>query len=136
LTLDALVAGERDPVVLAGLARGVLRNKTEDLRLALAGRFTDHHGQMVALHLARIDHLDQMLTQVKEKIGRVGKDRMPGLVDPFAAQIELLMGIPGVGERVAGRGHLRDRDRHGQVPHRQAPGRVGRAGPGQQRIGR
>jgi hypothetical protein len=31
--LDALVAGERDPVVLAGLARGVLRNKTDDLRL-------------------------------------------------------------------------------------------------------
>jgi hypothetical protein len=36
--LDALVAGERDPVALAGLARGVLRNKTDDLRLALAGR--------------------------------------------------------------------------------------------------
>jgi transposase len=56
---------------------------------------------MVALHLARIDHLDQMLTQVKEKIGRVGKDRMPGLIDPFTAQIELLTSIPGVGERVA-----------------------------------
>ena len=58
-----LVAGERDPVVLAGLARGVLRNKTEDLRLALAGRFTTHHGQMVALHLTRIDHLDQIQFQ-------------------------------------------------------------------------
>ena len=53
--LDALVAGERDPHVLAGLARGVLRNKTDDLRLALAGRFTDHHGQMVSLHLTRIE---------------------------------------------------------------------------------
>ncbi|GAA2021963.1 hypothetical protein GCM10009779_02150 [Polymorphospora rubra] len=37
---DALVADERDPVVLAGLARGVPRNKTDDMRLALAGRFT------------------------------------------------------------------------------------------------
>jgi transposase len=101
LMLDALVNGERDPVVLAGLARGVLRNKTDDLRLALAGRFTDHHGHLVALHLARIDHLDQMLTKVKEKIGRVGKDPMPGLVDPFAAQVELLTSIPGIGERVA-----------------------------------
>jgi transposase len=95
LMLGALVNGERDPVVLAGLAKGVLHNKTEDLRLALAGRFTPHHGQMVELHLARIDHLDQMLSQVAEKIGRVGKDPTPGLVDPFTAQVQLLMSIPG-----------------------------------------
>jgi transposase len=99
--LDALVAGQRDPVVLAGLARGVLRNKTDDLRLALAGRFTDHHGQMIAWHLARIDHLDQMLSQVKDKIGRVGAEASTGLAAPFTTQIELLMSIPGIGERVA-----------------------------------
>ncbi len=99
--LDALVAGERDPVVLAGLARGVLRNKTDDLRLALAGRFTAHHGHLVALHLARIDHLDQMLTKVKDSIGRVGDKTAGGLVAPFAAQVELLTSIPGIGERVA-----------------------------------
>ncbi len=99
--LVALVAGERDPQVLAGLARGVLRNKTEDLRLALAGRFTAHHGQMVELHLARIDHLDQMLAQVTDKIGHIGDDPNTGLVAPFTAQIELLMTIPGIGERVA-----------------------------------
>ena len=101
LMLSALINGERDPVVLAGLARGALRNKTDDLRLALAGRFTAHHGRLVALHLARIDHLDQMLTQVKDSIGRVGKDPTPGLVDPFTAQAQLLMTIPGVGERAA-----------------------------------
>src|SRR5262249_3407124 len=60
-----------------------------------------HHGQMVGLHLARIDHLDQMLTQVKEKIGQVGKDPVPGLIDPFTAQAELLMTIPGIGQRTA-----------------------------------
>jgi transposase len=101
LMLDALVAGQRDPVVLAGLARGVLRNKTDDLRLALAGRFTDHHGQMVALHLARIDHLDQMLTRIKEKIGRIGEDPAAGLIAPFTVQVELLTSIPGIGERDA-----------------------------------
>ncbi len=99
--LEALVAGERDPVVLAGLARGVLRTKTSDLRLALAGRFTAHHGHLVALHLARIDHLDQMLTQVKQTIGRVGPDPTGGLAGTFAAQIDLLMSIPGIGERAA-----------------------------------
>jgi transposase len=104
LMLDALVAGERDAVVLAGLARGALRNKTSELRLALAGRFSDHHGQLVELHLARIDHLELMLTRVKDKIGRVGtvgKDRRSGLLDPFTAQVEVLLSIPGVGERVA-----------------------------------
>jgi transposase len=101
LMLQALVDGQRDPVVLANLARGVLRNKTDDLRLALAGRFTNHHGQMVALHLARIDHLEQMIAQVQDKIGRVGADRVPGLVDPYTPQIELLMSIPGIGQRVA-----------------------------------
>ena len=99
--LAALVGGERDPVVLAGLARGVLRTKTEELRLALAGRFTAHHGQLVALHLARIDHLDQMLAQVRQAIGRGAQDAPGGLAAPFAAQIELLMTIPGIGERAA-----------------------------------
>ncbi len=106
--LDALAAGERDPRVLADLARGVLRNKISDLQLALAGRFTDHHGDMVGLHLARIDHLDQMLTQVKNRIGHIGDDATgpatgpaTGLVEPFAAQIALLTSIPGIGHRVA-----------------------------------
>jgi transposase len=102
--LAALAAGERDPLVLADLARGVLRNKIGELRLALAGRFTDHHGDMVGLHLTRIEHLDRMLTQVQDRIGRIGDDTAgpaPGLLDPFAAQIALLSTIPGVGHRVA-----------------------------------
>src|SRR5262245_48053396 len=96
-----LVAGERDPVVLAGLARGRLRTKTEDLRLALSGRFTAHHGQLVAWHLACIDHLDQMLTQVGEVIGRIDKDAPTALIAPYATQIRLLISIPGIGDRVA-----------------------------------
>jgi transposase len=82
----------------------VLRNKIGELRLALAGRFTDHHGDLVGLHLTRIDHLDRMLTQVADRIGRIGDDTggpTSGLVDPFAAQIALLCTIPGVGHRVA-----------------------------------
>lgn len=107
--LDALVAGERDPVVLAGLARGKLRNRTDDLRLALTGRFTVHHGQMIGFHLARLEHLDQTIEQVKEKIGHCGTPGSgrraatdpAGLIAPFAEQIRLLSSIPGVGERVA-----------------------------------
>jgi transposase len=105
--LDALVAGERDPEILAELALGRLRSKIDELRLALAGRFTDHHADMTDLHLTRIDELDRMLTRVQAKIGKVVVREdgtvQPGggLVDPFAAQIALLTTIPGVGERVA-----------------------------------
>jgi transposase len=42
--LAALVAGERDPGVLAGLARGRLRAKLPRLRQALRGRFGGHPG--------------------------------------------------------------------------------------------
>jgi transposase len=41
--LTALVAGERDPLVLAELAKGRLRRKIPALRQALRGRFGDHH---------------------------------------------------------------------------------------------
>jgi transposase len=100
--LAALVAGERNPVVLADLALGRLRSKIDELRLALEGRFTDHHAAMVDLHLTRIDHLDQMLARVVDKIGVLGDaEGAAGLAAPFAAQIELLTSIPGVGERVA-----------------------------------
>ena len=40
--LDALVGGERDPQVLAELARGRLRQKLPQLRLALDGRLRPH----------------------------------------------------------------------------------------------
>ena len=41
--MAALVAGERDPKVLADLARGSMRGKTARLEEAFTGRFTDHH---------------------------------------------------------------------------------------------
>jgi transposase len=102
LMLAALVAGERDPIVLAGLAKGALRNKSDDLRLALAGRFSAHHATMVELHLARIDHLDAMLARVAEKVDADADAEAPaGLAAPFAEQIAVLTSIPGVSERVA-----------------------------------
>src|SRR5437899_671628 len=44
--IEALIGGERDPGILAGLARGVLRRKTGQLAMACDGRFTAAHGQM------------------------------------------------------------------------------------------
>jgi transposase len=51
--LAALLAGERDPKVLAELARGRLRAKRSVLEEAFTGHFTDHHGFLLARMLAR-----------------------------------------------------------------------------------
>jgi hypothetical protein len=48
--IDALIAGQRDPAVLADPAMGRLRAKTPDLVRALDGRFETHH----AVHLRQL----------------------------------------------------------------------------------
>lgn len=53
--LDALVAGRRDPQLLASLAHASMIKKSAALVEALTGRFTEHHAFMVKLHLNRID---------------------------------------------------------------------------------
>src|SRR6516225_6624047 len=53
--LAALIAGQRDPKVLAQLARGVMRRKITVLQEAFTGYFTGHHGFLLAKMLARVD---------------------------------------------------------------------------------
>lgn len=91
--IGALVSGTTDPVVLAELARGVLRKKIPALREALEGRFDTEHSLIVSQILAHIDFLD-------ESIGRLS-DEIEQRIAPFAAQRELLMSIPGVRQRTA-----------------------------------
>jgi transposase len=91
--MAALVSGTTDPMVLADLARGVLRKKIPALREALQGRFDSDHSLIVSQILAHIDFLD-------ESIGRLS-DEIEQRIAPFAAQRELLMSIPGVKQRTA-----------------------------------
>src|SRR5687767_15304033 len=53
--MAALIAGQRDPKVLAQLARARMRAKIRDLEEAFIGRFTDHHAFLLAKMLTRID---------------------------------------------------------------------------------
>ena len=91
--IEALIAGERDPRVLAELARGVMRNKIPDLTMACAGRFGDHHALLARMHTDQIDHLATMIGVLDHRIEEV--------TDPFAEQLKLLQSIPGIGERAA-----------------------------------
>jgi transposase len=55
--LSALIAGERDPAVLAELAKGRLRIKRTALIEALTGRFDEHHAELADILLGQIDSL-------------------------------------------------------------------------------
>src|SRR5512143_2924932 len=87
--MDALVAGERDPTVLANLARTRMRAKLADLREAFTGRFDDHHAFLLARMLAHIDALDADIAAVDVRIEE--------LIVPFADAVTRLDAIPGIG---------------------------------------
>jgi transposase len=91
--IEALITGERDPAVLANLARGRMRTKIPELTLACAGRFSDQHALMCTLHLEHIDHLADMIARLDTRIDEATL--------PFFPQTQLLATIPGVGERAA-----------------------------------
>ena len=91
--LDALIAGQRDPEVLADMALTRMRPKIPELRQALLGRFNEHHALMIRMHLAHIDHLGAAIDALDAEVDRV--------IAPFAEQARRLMTIPGVGKRTA-----------------------------------
>src|SRR3954463_6730632 len=82
--LAALIAGERDPAVLAELARGRLRSKPDRLVEALTGRFTDHHAFLLARMLQRIDGITADIAAVQARIeGQLG-ELAPAVARPGA----------------------------------------------------
>ena len=91
--IDALIAGQRDPQILADMARGRMRSKIDRLEDALAGRFNDHHALMCTAMLARIDQADKTIDMLTAQIEH--------LLNPHEAAVTLLVGIPGVSFRTA-----------------------------------
>ncbi len=66
--LEALVAGETSPAVLANLAQGRLRNKRELLEQALTGLVSPHHRFLIAEHLIQLDNLDEQIDRFDAQI--------------------------------------------------------------------
>ena len=91
--LTALIDGERDPRVLAELARARMRPKIPHLVQALTGNFGDHHAFLCRLHLQRIDSLSAAIGELSARI----EEQMR----PFARQLQQLATIPGVGQSIA-----------------------------------
>jgi len=87
--MNRLIAGERDPLVLADLARSSMRKKIGQLQEAFVGRFNEHHAFLLARMLARIDALSADIDQVEARI--------EAEIAPFAQTVGRLDEIPGVG---------------------------------------
>lgn len=113
--LEALIAGERDPKILAGLAKGKARARLRDLEEALDGRFNDHHARLARLLLDQIDQLYRHIETVTELLEAAiaalprttnsRADTTTGEITAtpaaFCHAVEQLCAIPGGGEHTA-----------------------------------
>jgi transposase len=91
--IAALIAGEEDPGELAELARGMLRRKRPELRLALQGRVTEHHRFVLRTLLRQEEQLAGLIAQYDARIEEA--------MAPFAEAEARLRTIPGVGVQAA-----------------------------------
>ncbi|TNC93328.1 MAG: transposase IS116/IS110/IS902 family protein [Stygiobacter sp.] len=85
--IEALIGGETDPAVLAGLARR-LKAPDNKLQAALRGRVTRHHRFLLRLHLNQIDALDAAMAEIDAEV--------EAHLAPFRTAIRLLTSIPGI----------------------------------------
>jgi transposase len=95
--MSALINGQRDPKILAAMARARMRIKIGALEEAFAGlplgTFDAHHRFLLSRMLARIDAVSADIAAVETEIG----DHLA----PFADAVAELVEIPGVGPGVA-----------------------------------
>ena len=88
MIIRKIADGHQHPDWLADLALSRLRDKREELRLALLGRITDHHRYMLRELLDDVERIQAKITRVEGEIVR----RM----QPHDKFIERLITIPGV----------------------------------------
>ena len=93
--MDHLIAGERDPKVLAQLARARARRKIAELEEALEGAefFTAEHAALLKTMLARIDRVNAEIDELTAVIER--------LLAPYEEQLQQAESMPGWARRSA-----------------------------------
>lgn len=91
--LTQLAEGNDDPIALAKLARGRMRSKQQDLERALTGTVRPHHRFMLHSLFRQLEFLTEEIAALDSEAA----ERMR----PFRAALDLLLQIPGVGERTA-----------------------------------
>jgi transposase len=87
--VEALIRGERNPRVLARLARGKMKAKHDALVEALEGRFDDHHAVLARMLLDQIDGLtaqiDRLTAGIEAMIAQIPAAQAPETAEPGQA---------------------------------------------------
>jgi transposase len=114
--LEAVLAGETNPGVLADLARGRLKAKRTVLEQALVGSLKAHHRFLLSEHLAHMDSLEEAIRRVSQEIEQrmqrlaqadqhesveADADQPPQAPLSWAQAVTLLTTIPGISQRAA-----------------------------------
>jgi transposase len=91
--LAAVVRGETDATALAGLAKGRLRRKQEQLVAALTGRITPVQRTLLGQQLAHVEYLDRAIADLDAVIFT--------LMAPYQPEADRLRTITGIEQRTA-----------------------------------
>lgn len=94
--IRALVKGEADPSVLAGMAKGRMRKKQGELARALVGKLSNHHRFMLSDLLDQLDFLDQQIAKTEVRI-----EEQLAQMPLFQPAVILLDTLPGVDRQLA-----------------------------------
>jgi len=92
--IEALQRGDEDPVQLAELARGRLRAKIPQLRVALEGLVRDHHRFLFKVLLDQVDQLNTTIDQLSQRIAAISPES-------FRAAVRLVSTVDGIQQRTA-----------------------------------
>lgn len=99
--IEALIAGQRDPLVLAGLAKGRARARLGALAEAVDGRFTDHHGRLARMLLDQIDDLGARIETVTGLLDdAIAAVAVAPVVDTTTGEV-VVLSCPSAIERIA-----------------------------------
>ena len=89
--LDAIITGTANTAEMAGLAKGRLREKREQLDKVLQGRVKPHHRFVLSELMCQVDNLDETIARFDAEIEKY--------CCPFKEVVELLDTIPDVARR-------------------------------------
>jgi transposase len=115
--ITAMIAGERDPRILADMAQTRMRAKHDALVEALTGMFDSHHGELAEMELDQIAFLNERIGKLEASIrdtlaaipaaqgvnadGTTGPDAGHGPDAAVLPAVARLAEIPGISEQMA-----------------------------------
>jgi transposase len=99
--VEALIAGQRSPRFLAGLARGRMKLKHADLVEALTGQFDEHHAELARMLLDQIDALtaqiDTLTARIDTRLAAILDSRNPDPDHPGPRPADPAEPLPATG---------------------------------------